>query len=282
MQDHPQIKKVGIVVNRRKESASILLAKLQDWLNKRDIRVTDTTNDSWDTVIQDSGLLICLGGDGTLLSLAHRVKETKVPILGVNLGSLGFLTEVKQDEVFEELTSFLNGSAKIEERLMLSCFARSERNKHERRFVALNDIVFSREGLSRMLYVDVRVRSEKITRFAGDGLIVSTPTGSTAYSLSAGGAVVHPNVAGLLITPICPHASALRSLIVDANEKIIVRITSHEQDEKAVLTADGQENIEIDDSYIVEITRSSNALHLVKSSKRSYFETLRENFKFPE
>ena len=165
---------------------------------------------------------------------------------------------------------------------MLSCTVQSQKTKCERRLIALNDIVISREGLSRILRLEVRVSGEKITGFRGDGMIVATPTGSTAYSLSAGGAVVHPKLEAILLTPICPHASALRPMVVSADEKISVRIQGGGPDlAKALLTADGQENMEIDDSFSMEITRANTPLKLVKSSKRSYFATLGENFKFP-
>ncbi|HXV28261.1 MAG TPA: NAD(+)/NADH kinase, partial [bacterium] len=169
----------------------------------------------------------------------------------------------------------------IEERLMLSCLAKSQKAKKSRRFTALNDMVVSREGLTRLLRVEVQVSGEQLTSFSGDGVIVATPTGSTAYSLSAGGAVVHPRLEAVIITPVCPHASALRSMVVRGDEKITVKIKTNREGEKALLTADGQENLEIDDSYTVEITRSNTTLKLIKSSKRSYFATLRENFKFP-
>ena len=274
--------KIGIVVNRKKTGAEELLGKLRDWLSKREASVFDTTSHSYEEVIQQADLMICLGGDGTLLSVAGHMKGVSVPILGVNLGSLGFLTEVKQEEVFEELSAHLMGHSKLEERLMLSASAKSESSeKSERRLVALNDIVISREGLSRILHVEVRVSGEKLTSFAGDGLILATPTGSTGYSLSAGGAVVHPKLEGIVITPICPHSSSLRSMVVGADEKISVKIQSKDDQRRALLTADGQENLEIDDSYTVEITRSNTPLKLLKSSKRSYFATLRENFKFP-
>lgn len=275
------MKKVGIVINRNKASAADLVPKLKNWLEKRDITVLDTDAHPLDEVLQDAALVICLGGDGTLLTAADRLKESATPILGVNLGSLGFLTEVKQEEVFEELNAFFFGQSQIEERLMLSCTAWSEKKKEERRFTALNDIVVSREGLSRILRVEVKVSGEKLTSFAGDGLIVATPTGSTAYSFSAGGDVVHPKLEALIITPICPHASALRSMVVSGDERISVRIQNTMGPGKALLTADGQENLEIDDSYSIEITRASMRLRLIKSSRRSYFATLRENFKFP-
>ena len=205
-------KKIGIVANLSKAGAHELLAKLKEWLAKRDVPVMDSTVHPVEDMIEACSLIVCLGGDGTLLSVAGHFKEKSVPILGVNLGSLGFLTEVKETEVFEELNTYLADQYTTEDRLMLSCRARSEKHHKERRFVALNDVVISREGLTRLLRVEINVSGEKLTAFRGDGIIVSTPTGSTAYSLSAGGAVVHPRIEALMITAICPHASALRSI----------------------------------------------------------------------
>jgi NAD+ kinase len=275
-------KKIGIVANTSKTGAHELLAKLTDWLTKRNVPVMDSTTQTVDAMMETCSLIICLGGDGTLLSVAGHFKEKSIPILGVNLGSLGFLTEVKQTEVFEELSDYLLDQYKTEDRLMLSCWARSDKHGIERRFVALNDMVISREGLTRLLHAEIGVSGEKLTAFRGDGVIISTPTGSTAYSLSAGGAVLHPRIEAMLITAICPHASALRSIAVGAGEKISVKIRTDRAEDKALLTADGQGNLEIDDSYTIEITRATHVLKLFKSSKRSYFATLRENFKFPE
>ena len=275
------MKKIGIVVNQNKPGAQELFPKLRDWLTKRDHQVADSASQPVEEVLDGAELVICLGGDGTLLRVAAHMKQYSVPLLGVNLGSLGFLTEVKQDEVFEELNTFFLGTAQIEERLMLSCTAFSAKTKKERRLVALNDIVISREGLSRILRLEVQVSKEKLTNFAGDGVIIATPTGSTAYSLSAGGAIVHPKLEAIIITPICPHASSLRPMVVGANERVAVRIHASGAPAKGLLTADGQENFEIDDSYSIEITRAATSLRLVKSSKRNYFVSLRENFKFP-
>ena len=274
-------KKIGIVANLNKAGALELADKLRTWLQKRDAEVYDSQSCSIEKMIDEVSLIICLGGDGTMLSVAGHMREKSVPILGVNLGSLGFLTEVKQEEVLEELNGFFLDRYDVEDRLMLACSVRSSQSKQERRFVALNDVVVSREGLTRLLHVEVHVSGEKLTNFAGDGLIIATPTGSTAYSLSAGGAIVHPMLEALIIPPICPHASSLRPIVVRGNEKITVKITTKVKKEKALLTVDGQENMEIDDSYSVEITRSNTSLKLIKSSKRSYFGTLRENFKFP-
>lgn len=275
------MEKIGIIVNQKKEGAPELCAKLEDWLAKRDIPVQDSLSHSLDDLIENSTLLICLGGDGTILSVVSHMKNRVVPILGVNFGKLGFLTEAKAEEIFEELNAYLLQKPVVENRLMLSCTAKSKKASRDRRFIALNDIVISREGLARILQLDVTISGEKFTSFRGDGVVIASPTGSTAYSLSAGGAVVHPKLEAILITPICPHALNLRALMVGADEKITIRIRTENPDEKALLTADGQEKIEIDDSYSVEVTRFHMPLSLVKSTKRSYLQTLRENFKFP-
>lgn len=274
------MKKIGIIANLNKPAAAGLVPKLREWIEKKGHMAADNSREPADAVVKDTDLILCLGGDGTLLS-ASRLKEVPAPVLGVNLGKLGFLTEVRQEEVFDDLQLFLEGKSQFEERLMLAGTASSSKHKKENRYLALNDIVISREGLSRMLHLEIRVSGEKLTSFPGDGVIIASPTGSTAYSLSAGGAVVHPKLEALLITPICPHASALRPLVVSASEKIEVRIHIAKGAGKALLTADGQENLEIDDSYTIEVVRAPRPLKLVKSSRRSYFATLRENFKFP-
>ncbi len=274
------MKKIGVVINPKKAGAVELLQKLQNWLAKRDVGVKDSLTCSPEDILADSDMVVCLGGDGTLLSVASRMKEKAIPVLGVNLGSLGFITEVKGEELFEELNCYFLNQSQVEERLMISCSARSEKARKERRLVALNDMVISREGLTRLLHVEVFVNGESLTRFRGDGVIVSTPTGSTAYSLSAGGAIVHPKLEALVVTPICPHALALRSIVLAGDEKVAVKIKTDRDTDRALLAADGQENFEIDDSYIVEIMRSNTPLQLIKSSKRSFFGTLREKFDF--
>ncbi len=276
------MKKVAVIYNSSKPSAAELLPKLRDWLQKRDCQVSETGEiESIESVLHGAELIICMGGDGTLLSAASRLRGAAVPVMGINMGRVGFLTEVKKEEIFEELSTFFLGHSEIEDRLMLLSSARSEKTKKERRFLALNDIVIGREGLCRILHLEIHVSDEKLTSFAGDGVIIASPTGSTAYSLSAGGAMVHPHLEALIITPICPHTSSLRPIVVSASEKISVRIHNPRGSAKALLTADGQENLEIDDSYTVEIMKASTPLKLVKSSRRGYFATLRENFKFP-
>jgi len=272
---------IGIVVNRGKLEALKLLKELHRWSETHGISVFDSVDEPSLEWIPKCSLIVCLGGDGTLLAVARRMTKQSVPILGVNLGNLGFLTEIKQKEVFEELDNFFSGRSEIEERLLLSCLAESSARKIRKRFTALNDVVISREGLARLLRLKVQVSGEELTSFSGDGVIVATPTGSTAYSLSAGGAVVHPILSVMMITPICPHASSLRPMVVASHEKIRINLQNAGQGIKALLSADGQENLEIDTTFSVEVTRSDVPLRLVKSSRRGYFEALRENFKFP-
>lgn len=273
--------KIGIILNPQKPKARKWLAELRTWLEKRSVEVKDTVQSPIEEVFQDASLLISLGGDGTILRLAPHMKERSIPVLAVNVGNLGFLADIKTEEMFDELQSFFLDQVQIEERLMLSCSVQNPKTKLERRFQVLNDIVISREGLTRLLRVRVDVSGETLTTFAGDGVIISTPTGSTAYSLSAGGAIVHPKLEALVITPICPHALALRSIVVRADERISIGAECDREGEKALLTADGQENVEVDKDTVIEVTRSSVPFRLVKSSRRSYIETLREKFKLP-
>ncbi len=275
------MEQIGIVVNPEKQGAVDLCGKLKTWFSKRDIAVKDSLSASMDELLEESTLFLCLGGDGTILSVISQMKHKMIPIMGVNFGKVGFLTEVRAEEVFEELSSYFAGKPSFEKRLMLSCIVKSKRDASTRRFVALNDIVISREGLARILQLDVTITGEKFTSFRGDGLVIASPTGSTAYSLSAGGAVVQPKMEAILITPICPHALNQRALVISADEKIQIQVKVDGAEEKALLTADGQEKMEIDDSYSMEVTRFHAPLAIGKSSKRSYFETLRENFKFP-
>ncbi len=271
----------GIVVNQNKEGALRLLEGLRAWFSSRSISCFDTTQSPFESWVNQAGLIICLGGDGTLLSAVGKMPGQLTPILGVNLGKLGFLTEVKQEEVYEELDRFFSGRAVFEDRLTLLCRATHAARKIQKEYRALNDVVVSREGLTRMLHLSVRVSDEKLTRFSGDGVIVATPTGSTAYSLSAGGAIVHPSLSAMVITPICPHSSSLRPMVVSCQEKISVTMEDARADAKALLTIDGQEDLEIDSGFTIEVTRSPLPVRLVKSSKRNYFAALRENFKFP-
>src|SRR3989338_4670739 len=280
------VKSVGILTNPNKSNADQIRLNLRDWLSKRNVEILDVTEIPLEKMIPEADLFICLGGDGTILHLAGKMIDRVVPVLGVNVGSLGFLTEVRMEELYDELKLVFSGRFEVEERMLLSAAVKlnseNAKSEPELRFQALNDIVVNREGLTRYMTVQIEIGGERATRFSGDGVIVATPTGSTAYSLSAGGPIVHPSLDNLIVTPICPHASALRSLVVSGEQPIRIRITCDKAQEKALLTADGQQDVAIDNHSMIEVTRSVNRFQLVKSSKRSYFATLRQKFKLPE
>ncbi len=279
------IKYVGILTNPNKPNAEQVRKDLREWLLKRNLEVLDVVETPIEKTLSQADLFICLGGDGTILHLAGKMIDRAVPVVGVNIGSLGFLTEVRLEELYDELKLIFSGQFEVEERMLLSASVRwnadGGKSEPERRFQALNDIVVNREGLTRYMAIQIDIGGEQATRFFGDGVIVATPTGSTAYSLSAGGPIVHPSLDNIIITPICPHASALRPLVVSGEQSIRIRITCDEAKERALLTADGQSDVTIDNRSVIEVTRSVNRFQLVKSSKRSYYGTLREKFKLP-
>ena len=175
------VKKVALVTNASKPKADELRRALREWLMKRDVEVIDADWASIESTIPNTDLFICLGGDGTILRLAGKMIDRAVPVLGVNAGSLGFLTEVRAEELYDELKSIFLGQFEVEERMLLSASVWSKAGEAEQRFQALNDIVINREGLTRYMMVQVEIGGEVATRFPGDGVIVATPTGSTAY-----------------------------------------------------------------------------------------------------
>ncbi len=276
----PKIKNVALFINKQKKGAPALGKKISSFLEKHKITVNTSLEFENNEYLQKADLVVSLGGDGTILALARQMKKRSVPVLGVNFGRLGFLTEVRPLEVMKELAACLEGNLLIEERMMLECHVRSEKQKIDRRLMALNDMVISREGVSRLVAIDILISGHKLAAFRGDGVILATPTGSTAYSLSAGGAVVHPSVDSIMITPICPHASSMHPTVIPANERVTIAIRRERGDARAILTADGQEIIEVDDSCSIEVTRFALPFKLMKSSKRNYYETLNRHLHF--
>ncbi|OGW80683.1 MAG: hypothetical protein A3G33_08820 [Omnitrophica bacterium RIFCSPLOWO2_12_FULL_44_17] len=279
------MQQVAIYTNLSRPKADEARLRLCEWLAKRNIAIKELDEVFQESDIADADLIISLGGDGTILRLVSKMIRPAIPVLGVNLGSLGFITEVREEELYDELKSILLGQYEVEERMLLSATVRFgegvENRGLERRLQALNDIVVNREGLTRYMHVQVEVGGETAIAFYGDGVIIATPTGSTAYSLSAGGSIVHPSLDNMMITPICAHTSASRSLVVSGNQVVKIRIRCDSDKEKALLSADGQVDLAIDHETVVEITKAENRFLLVKSSKRSYFGTLREKFNFP-
>jgi len=224
-------------------------------------------------------LLIVLGGDGTLLSAARALKGHRVPILAVNLGGLGFLTSVTREELYPLLERVVCGEHRVSERMMLN--ARTIRNgAATEQQIALNDAVINKAALARMLDFDVYVDGAQIGRYRADGLIVATPTGSTAYSLAAGGPIVHPHLDAFVITPICPHMLTNRPLVIPDTSHVEIDIAAAE--EPVYLTMDGQVGFQLQSKDRVSICKSESRVCFVQSPQKSYFEVLRSKLRWGE
>jgi NAD+ kinase len=221
-------------------------------------------------------VIVVFGGDGTMLSVARLVAGHKCPILGVNLGSLGFLTEVTLDRLYSDLRSLLDGNYRLEERCMLRALLRRGSGGSQE-FDAFNDVVINKAALARVISVDAFFNQHFIANFVADGIIISTPTGSTAYSLSAGGPIVYPTLESILITPICPHTLTNRPLIIPPEHKIRFVLRSGKD---VMLTIDGQVGVEFEQGDEVVCTRSPYRIELVRPNDRVYFDVLREKLKW--
>jgi NAD+ kinase len=218
-------------------------------------------------------LVVVLGGDGTFLSVAHSAARADVPVMGVNLGSLGFLTEIPLAEMTLALDAVLSGRTDIiSPRMMLSTTFR------EKTELTLNDIVFNKAAKARMIHYVLSVNGLEIAALRADGLVVATPTGSTAYSLSAGGPILQPSVPAILLTPICPHTLSFRPTVVSSDS--VIRIEVRTPGEEVYLTLDGQRGGEMDSEGIVEIRKADHVLRLVTSPQRRYFGLLQEKLRW--
>ncbi len=224
-------------------------------------------------------LLIVLGGDGTLLSAARALGTHKVPILAVNLGGLGFLTSVTLDELYPMLEQILAGQHRTGERMMLEAEIMRE-GKSAERHTALNDAVANKGALARMLDFDVAVDGDHVGRYRADGLIVATPTGSTAYSLAAGGPIVHPGLDAFVITPICPHMLTNRPLVIPDTSR--VEIDFSPAAEPVYVTMDGQIGIQLLPMDALLIRKSASKVALVQPPRKTYFEILRSKLRWGE
>ena len=224
--------------------------------------------------------LVVLGGDGTLLGVSHALDRRSVPILGVNFGSLGFLTEIALAELYPTLLSVLDNAYEYEERRMLRASVRRKGHPDQSGDV-LNDVVVAKAVLSRIIELDVSIDGLFVSAFRADGLIVSSPTGSTAYNLAAGGPILHPALPAVVLTPICPHMLTNRPLVVNDHSTIEVRLRA-ERGVEVQVTFDGQRGFPLSSEDTVLVTRSPRSLRLVKASGRDFFGVLRTKLKWGE
>lgn len=221
----------------------------------------------------NSDLLIVLGGDGTLLNIARQSAYYNVPLFGINLGHLGFLTEVEAEEMYPALEKLIMGEYEIEKRMMLEATVETDNIQLEKS-VALNDIGITKGPFSRIIRMGIYINDDYVDLYSADGVIISSPTGSTAYSLSAGGPIVSPAVKVLLITPICPHTLHSRSIVV-SNEDV-VKIEVCQNNTEVMLTVDGQQGYKLKSGDIVTVRQAPCYTSLVKLRGRSYFQVLRK------
>jgi NAD+ kinase len=262
------------------------LTQLVKWLKDRGKEVLldlhlgetlpDTDYSSRTLIAKEADLLIVLGGDGTMLGAARLVEQRSLPILGVNMGGLGFLTETTIDELYGSLEKVFAGEYCLDQRLMLQVGIYHQ-GKRMSEATALNDVVIAKGHLARMISTQISINKTFMTNIRGDGLIIATPTGSTAYSLSAGGPILDPSLEVLLINPICPHTLSHRPFLTPSKVSIEVALTSHN---KAVATLDGQIAIEMNPGDTVEICTSEHRAQLIRFPDRSYYDVLRNKLKW--
>ncbi|HVB58769.1 MAG TPA: NAD(+)/NADH kinase [Candidatus Acidoferrales bacterium] len=284
------IRSVGIVCKPIKDVVASMVPPLIDWLHARQIEVfVDQETHaciapaapavSREALADKIQLLIVLGGDGTLLSATRALGGRQVPVLAVNLGGLGFLTSVTREELYPLLDQVLAGNYHVSERMMLNADILRNGQGAERQ-CALNDAVINKAALARMLDFDLYIDHAHVGLYRADGLIVATPTGSTAYSLAAGGPIVHPHLDAFVITPICPHMLTNRPLVIPDTARVEIDIAAAE--EPVYLTLDGQTGCQLQPRDRVAITKSSSKVALILSPQKTYFEVLRSKLRWGE
>ena len=289
------MKRIGIFAKRNEPAAVTLVKNLVEWLRPKGIEVyieqeiEKTVSSSLlgapvkaipaEEIPHLVEMVIVLGGDGTLLRVARLVGDHKVPILGVSLGGLGFLTEVTLEELYRVLEGILRGDYQKSERDVLEV-AVLRNGTGIAHFTVLNDAVINKGALARIIDLEVTINGEYLSTFKSDGLILSTPTGSTAYNLSAGGPIVHPSLHCIIITPICSHTLTNRPIVIP--DDVSVRAMLKTKQEEVILTLDGQQGFPLEYEDVVEVRKAQARIALIKSPHRHYFGLLRQKLKWGE
>jgi NAD+ kinase len=284
------VKRVGLVAKPDATEAQRVVGQLVEWLGARGLTVVleketaalvpavPVTAASKGELPGQVDALIVLGGDGTLLSMARAVGDLGVPILGVNLGGLGFLTATTLNEMFPALEALLAGSLAVEERMMLG--ARVVRGGQAiGEYVALNDVVITKSAMSRIIDLAVSVDGQHATAYRADGLIISTPTGSTAYNLSTGGPILFPTMDAVVLTPIAPHTLSNRPIVLPGAQRIDVTLRV---DQEVMLTMDGQVGVPLRERDVVEVQKARARIRLLRFHPKDFFSVLRTKLKWGE
>lgn len=282
------IRKIGVIAKPTADNIKQILSDLLNWIEKRGLEVIFDNEAGGilggsvkaldrKQVPSEVDLVIVFGGDGTILSVGSKAAQRGAPILGINLGGMGFLAETKKEETYDVLEKVLKGDFKCTERLLLRVELLRREHKIQE-FEALNDTVVNKASIARMIQIEVFLDGSFVIHFRADGLIAATPTGSTAYSLSAGGPIMHPTLKDIIITPICPHTLTYRPLVVSSESKI--ELVNYAEKNEAVLTIDGQQLVELEKEDRIIITRSPHILRLIGSQTKNNFEILSEKLQW--
>ena len=290
MQPPASFHTIGIISRPRRSTLVAVVPALLDWFERRGVRVlcdtetADCLNNSYqgmnrEQVAEQSQLLLVLGGDWTLLAAARVAAPLGIPILPINMGALGFLTSFKLEELYPALEETLAGHFSSSERVMLDVVLERSGAAVERQTV-LNEAVIHKGELARMIELELTIDSDFVCRYRVDGLIVATPTGSTAYSLSAGGPIVHPSVESWIITPICPHTLSDRPVVI--RDSSFVEVIVSPNTDSVYLTLDGQTGIPVRPNDRLRMKRAAERLRLIQPPRKSYFEILRSKLKWGE
>jgi NAD+ kinase len=271
-----KLKTLGVIAGEKKPDALDVVRKLQAWCSGNDIvceRILLTAKEA----SRDLDLVVVLGGDGTMLAAARIIGDRGVPVIGVNFGWLGYLTEFTLEELFDALESVRKGNFQVDERMLLevSVLRKNERLEFPR---ALNDAVINKAAPSRMIELECRINNAFVNSFRADGMIVATPTGSTAYSLSAGGPIVHPSLSAIILTPICPHMLSNRPFVVSSEST--VTLSFKRASEELCLTIDGQHATDLTADDKIVIARSQTIFAMLRPPSRDFFEVLRTKLKW--
>jgi NAD+ kinase len=285
----PTIKTVGVITKPNAPPAADTLPKLMEWLAERGIsaRIDENTAEYLgnvpglprDETPEGCDLVLVLGGDGTLLSAARAIGKREIPLFPVNLGALGFLTAITIDDLFPELERALRGEHRVVKRKLLQTEV-VRGGQVIATYDALNDAVLTKSAMARMIDLETHVDDQFVCTYKADGLIISTPTGSTAYSLSAGGPIIFPSVPAICLTPICPHMLTNRPVLVP--ETSVIRVVSHGPDESVYLTIDGQVGAPIHEGDSILCRSSQFALRLIRPPHMMFFDVLRQKLKWGE
>ncbi|MEE8483219.1 MAG: NAD(+)/NADH kinase [Nitrospinota bacterium] len=282
-----KISRLGLAAKLKSPLAAKAIEKVSAWGKKRGVEIlieretaklTGVKGVDRESFAGSVDALVVLGGDGTLLAAARTANSDSIPLLGVNLGSLGYMTEVAYEEIEKALENIRNGNFSIENRMMLNLtIGNDESSKSE---TALNDVVISHKSMARIIELSLSINGQDVTHYKTDGLIISTPTGSTAYALSAGGPILHPTLEAIVICPICPHTLTHRPLVVPNSSVIDVKILRQRDDVNA--SVDGQVIFDVKEGDRLVVTRSEKVTRLIRMPDRTHFDVLRSKLGWGE